>query len=179
MRIVEVRFDAIEKADGSVVALDESGVRVLRLRKRQRQRLANSITARKLRTYIKWGRWSADGMARVRDASRKQHNGENTHWGRKWQSMLASTKKRKCASKRPTTRRVKARSNWVLLSNNWEAKLRYKGLHGEKDEWRTWSQNKCRNMERRHFHSEARREGNEQKTQGFSRVARIQVCFDW
>lgn len=149
MRIVEVRFAAIEKADGTLEVLAGDGSLLMKLIPRRQKKLRRAMDHAELLIFQTWGKWAARNIIRLQSECTRSTDpfGE---WGFKLRAMASSLQKRSNALRVRVVRGRKYTESWCAWSRNTETKLRYAERNGGNDDWRKWSQTVSRNLARRH-----------------------------
>lgn len=162
MRIVEVRFDAIEKADGTLEVLAGDGSSLMKLTSRRQKKLRRAMDRAELLIFQTWGKWAARNIIRVQ-SERTRCTDPFGEWGFKLRVMASSLQKRSNATRVRTVRGRKCAESWWAWSRNTEAKLRYAERNGGNDGWRKWSQTASRNLARRYADRTAYWEAKQQE----------------
>lgn len=163
MRIVEVRFAAVEKADGTLEVLAGDGSSLMKLTPRRQKKLRRAMDHAELLIFQTWGKWAAKGIVRI-GRERNRCADPFGEWGFKIRAMSASLRKRSDVMREKANRRRMFTLSWVLWSNNMDQKVRYAERNGGNDDWRKWSQTASRNLARRYADRTAYWEAKQQET---------------
>lgn len=173
--ILEVRF-AVVKRGGNWLMLDSQGNVVAGISHKAMTaiQMGKVASVKELTDYLldPWRKWANREVDRVRgDAKRSEQAA--CGWGRKFQSMAQTARKRRKKGDKRGRKRSQG-AGWDERIRSLTSKIKGEAAIRRRDRWHVWSTTVSRNLQQR----EANRQYKRQKDAATAEVARRTLCTD-